>query len=105
MKDWVKPYLLQKSVEAIRELGVQYKKDEVLAKKSKELESEQREYERLWIEFPVIYKIGRNTITGSTVNACSEGLMVESYLSSKTASKIFKIINKRPAYRLRVKYT
>jgi hypothetical protein len=47
--------------------------------------TEQRTTERFWVELPVLYKIGRNTVTGSTVNVCNEGMLVESYLSSKTA--------------------
>jgi hypothetical protein len=105
MKDWMKPYLVEKSVEALRELGIEYKEDEATAKKSKGLEIDQRGYERTWVEVPVIYRIGRTTITGSSVNACNEGFMVESYLSSKTASKVFRILRKEPKYRLKLKYT
>jgi hypothetical protein len=68
-------------------------------------DTEQRKHERLWVEFPVVYKIGRHTLTGSTVNASNEGILVESYLSSKTAFKIFKILNKKPAYHLTAEYT
>ena len=105
MKDWMKPYLVEKSVEALRELGIEYKEDEATAKKSKDLKIDQRGYERTWVEVPVIYRIGRMTITGSSVNACNEGFMVESYLSSKTASKVFRILRKEPKYRLKLKYT
>lgn len=72
---------------------------------AEEGKNEQRKYERSWVEFPVIYKIGRNTLTGSTVNACNEGILVESYLSSKTALRIFKILNKKSVYRLELEYT
>jgi hypothetical protein len=68
-------------------------------------EVEQRRNERLWVEFPVLYKIGGSTITGSTVNVSNEGILVESYLSSKTAFRIFKVLNKKPRYRLEVEYT
>ena len=68
-------------------------------------DTEQRRYERVWVEFPVVYKIAGNTLTGSTVNASNEGMMIESFLSSKTALKIFKILNKKPGYRLEVRYT
>lgn len=104
MKDGMKPYLLQKSIEALQELGIEYQEDQVIAEKSKKLKTEQREYERLWIEFPVAYKIGRNTITGSTVNASREGMMVESYLSSKSASRIFRILRKKPNCHLKLRY-
>ena len=106
MKDWMKPYLLEKSVEALRELGIEYEEDQqTIAKKPKELKIDQRGCERVWVEIPVIYRIGRTTITGSTVNACHEGFMVESYLSSRTASKVFTILRKNPNYRLKLKYT
>jgi hypothetical protein len=105
MKDWMKPYLVEKSLETLRELGIEYKEDEATAKKSKDLQIDQRGYERTWVEVPVIYRIGRTTITGSSVNACNEGFMVESYLSSKTASKVFRILRKEPKYRLKLKYT
>jgi len=105
MRDWVKPYLVEKSIEALRELGIEYKEDEAIAEKSRELRIEQRQYERLWVEFPVLYRVGRNTVTGSTVNACSTGFMVESYLSSKSASRVFNILKKKPEYRLEVEYT
>jgi hypothetical protein len=67
--------------------------------------TEQRTNERFWVELPVLYKIGRNMVTGSTVNVCNEGMLVESYLSSKTAFKIFKILNRKPGYRLELEYT
>ena len=67
--------------------------------------TEQRQYERVEVEFPVVYNIGKNTVTGSTLNACNEGILVESYLSSKTALKIFKTLNKNPEYWLEVEYT
>ena len=105
MKDWVKPYLVQKSVEALQDLGIDYKEDEVIAKESRELKVEQREFERLWVEFPVVYRVGWHTVTGSTVNASSQGLMVESYLSSKSASKVFNTLNKKTGYRVEVEYT
>jgi len=67
--------------------------------------TEQRKHERSWVEFPVVYRIGGNLITGSTVNVCNEGMLVESYLSSKTALRVFKILNKKPGYRLELEYT
>lgn len=69
-EDWLKPYFLQKSVEALRELGIESKDDEVIAEKSKQLEVERKGFKRFWIEVPVIYRIGRHSLTGSTVNVC-----------------------------------
>jgi hypothetical protein len=104
MKDEMKTYLLQKSIEALGELGINYTKDEVIAEKSKKLKTEQREHERVWVEFPVTYKVGRCKITGSTVNACGEGMMVESYLSSRSAARVFKILRKKPNYHVELSY-
>lgn len=70
-----------------------------------ERDLEQRKHERIWVEFPVVYEIGGHTITGSTVNVSREGMLVESYLSSKTAFKVFKILNRKPNYRLEMEYT
>ncbi len=65
---------------------------------------EQRKYETIRTEWPVVYEIGSNTLTGSTVNVCNEGMMVESYLSTRTVWKVFKILHKKSEYRLVVKY-
>jgi hypothetical protein len=64
-----------------------------------------RKYERVPAEWPVSYKIGKNAVTGSTVNVCKEGMMVRSYLYSKKAIKVFKALNKEPGCRLEVEYT
>lgn len=32
--------------------------------------AERRKHERSWVEFPLNYKIGRKTLTGSAVNVC-----------------------------------
>jgi len=42
---------------------------------------------------------------GNAVNVCNEGILVESYLSSKSALEIFKILKKKPNYRLGVEFT
>ena len=104
MKDEMKTYLLQKSIEALKESGIDYTEDRVIAERSNKLKIEQREQERTWVEFPVTYKIGRCKITGSTVNACSQGMMVESYLSSRSAARVFKILRKKPNYHLKLNY-
>jgi len=69
------------------------------------MNQEQREYERSCIEFPVIYTIGGVTLTGSTLNVCNEGILVESCLSAKSVLKVFKILNRQPGYRLEVEYS
>jgi hypothetical protein len=70
-----------------------------------ETTSDRRKHERISVEFPLSYKIGRKTLGGSTVNVCNEGILVESFLSSKTALKIFKTLKKQPSYRLEVEFS
>jgi len=67
--------------------------------------TERRKHERFGVEFPLSYKIGRRTLIGSTVNACNEGMMVESYLSSRAALKVLRILEKIPNYRLEVEFS
>lgn len=67
--------------------------------------TERRKHERFPVEFPLNYKIGGETLGGSTVNVCNEGILVESFLSSKMALKIFKALKKRPDSRLEVEFT
>jgi hypothetical protein len=71
----------------------------------KESREEKRRFERLLADLPVIYKIGRHTLTGTTVNVSNEGLFVESSLSAKTASNVFKTLCKNPKYRLEMEYS
>jgi hypothetical protein len=66
---------------------------------------ERRKHERVSVELPLTYKIGRRTLIGSTVNACDEGMMVESYLSSKAALKVVEVLEKIPDFRLEVEFT
>jgi hypothetical protein len=66
---------------------------------------EQRQHERVRLEWPVVCKIGGNTLTETTVNVSNEAIMVESFLSSKAVSKILKILMRRPGYSLEVEYS
>jgi hypothetical protein len=47
----------------------------------------------------------RTTVGGNAVNVCHEGLMVESFLCSGTALKVFKALKKQPSQRLEVEFT
>jgi len=73
--------------------------------REKESRDEKRRFERLPADLPVIYKIGRHALTGTTVNVSNEGLFVESSLSAKTALNVFKILCKNPEYRLEMEYS
>ncbi|NIS63006.1 MAG: hypothetical protein GTO13_20610 [Proteobacteria bacterium] len=66
---------------------------------------EQRKYETIRTEWPVVYEIGSNTLTGSTVNVCNEGMMVESNLSLETAAQILKTLAKKRDHKLDVRFT
>jgi hypothetical protein len=66
---------------------------------------ERRKYKRVPVEFPVTYRIRGTTILGRAVNACNEGMMVESYLALKTAFQILGILKKKRRYRLRIEFT
>ncbi len=68
------------------------------------ISTERRKHDRVPVELPLSYKIGKKTLIGNTVNACDEGIMVESYLSSKAAFKIFKALERVPDYRLGVEF-
>jgi hypothetical protein len=67
--------------------------------------TERRRHERFPVEFPLNYKIGRKTLMGNALNVCSEGILVESYLSSRAALEMIKLLKKRPHDRLGVEFT
>jgi hypothetical protein len=70
-----------------------------------ESSEERRKYKRVPVEFPVTYKIRGTTILGRSVNACNEGLMVESNVALKTAFQILGILRKKRKSRLRLDFT
>jgi hypothetical protein len=67
--------------------------------------SDRRKHERVSVELPLAYRIGKKTLLGSTVNVCHEGILVESYLSSRTALDVFKVMKKMQNLRLDVEFT
>ena len=67
--------------------------------------AERRRHERFPVEFPLNYKIGRKTLMGNARNVCTEGILVESYLSSRAALEMLKLLKKRPRDRLGVEFT
>ena len=66
---------------------------------------ERRKHERILVEFPLNCKIGRKTLIGNTVNACKEGMMVESSLALKTALQMFGTLTKKRKHCLNVEFT
>lgn len=66
---------------------------------------ERRRYKRVAVEFPVTYKIRGSTILGRSVNACNEGMMVESNVALKTAFQILGILRRKRRPRLKIEFT
>jgi hypothetical protein len=66
---------------------------------------ERRKHQRFQVKHSMSFKIGRKTLTGRTVNACDQGMLVESSVSSRTALKIFKMFRDRPNYRSEAEFT
>jgi len=66
---------------------------------------ERRKHKRVEINFPVTYKIRRTTVMGRAVNACNEGMLVESFLALRTAFQILGILTKKRKHRINVEFT
>jgi hypothetical protein len=103
MKDWLKSYLLEKSVEALGASRTESEEHSPGTGRLKWPEVEQRKYERVPIHFPVIYQIGNETIRGTTVNVSNEGIMVESHLPSKGLLEIFDILGEKEGFHLEIR--
>ena len=69
------------------------------------MDTDRRKNERFSVEFPLTYRIGKKTLLGNTVNVCHEGILVESYLSSRTAFGVFNILKNAQNFRLGVEFT
>ena len=70
-----------------------------------ERNDERRKYKRVSVEVPVTYKIKGTTVLGRSVNACNEGMLVESYLALKTAFHILGILRKKGRHCLKLEFT
>ncbi len=69
------------------------------------MKEDRRKYKRVAVDFPVVFKISRRSVLGKAVNACNEGMMVESNLPLETAVKILKTLAKKRDHRLDVRFT
>ena len=69
------------------------------------MEESRRKYERVSVDFPVVYRIKNMNILGRAMNASNEGMMVESYLSLKTAEQILQFWDKNRGYKLNMRFT
>jgi len=70
-----------------------------------ENDHERRKHKRVAVDFPVTYKIWGTTVRGRALNACNEGMMVESSLDLEMARKILEVIGKNGENRLEVEFT
>ncbi len=64
-----------------------------------------RKYKRVAVDFPVVFKINRRSVLGKALNACNEGMMVESNLPLETAVQILKTLAKKKSRKLDVRFT
>ena len=69
------------------------------------MDTDRRKNERFSVEFPLTYRIGKKTLLGSALNVCHEGILVESYLSSRMALDVFKVLKNAQNLRLGVEFT
>jgi hypothetical protein len=66
---------------------------------------ERRKYRRVSIDFPVSYKIHGTTVLGRAMDACNEGMKVESYIPLKTALRMLTTLRKKRKVRLHLEFT
>jgi hypothetical protein len=64
-----------------------------------------RRYRRVSTDFPVVYRIQGTSLLGKVVNACNEGMMVESYLGPEAALRILQILACETGNNVDLKFT
>ena len=69
------------------------------------MEEERRDSERIEVEMPVSFEIGRNTFFGTTANLCDDGMMIESSLAHGNVRRIFKVLLKTQECPVEVNYS
>jgi len=69
------------------------------------LEEERRDSERIKVEMPVSFEIGRDTFFGTTANLCDDGMMIESSLAYGNVRRIFKVLLKTQECPVEVNYS
>lgn len=102
MRDWLKSYLVEKSMEALQESRTETEEDKPSSGESNWPDTERRQYERVSARFPVFYDLGRESVTGTTVNVCDEGMLVESFLHRTRVLEVFDILSDKTRSRLKV---
>jgi hypothetical protein len=104
MADRLKPYLLEKSLEAVREAGIKPEQEDLGAGASEGRTFERRKHGRVSFELPVLYEIGKVDLTGTTANVCNEGMLVETHLPSRRALEVFETLFRNEKHRLGIRY-
>jgi hypothetical protein len=69
------------------------------------LEEERRNSERIKVDTPVSFEIGKNTFSGTMANLCGDGVMIDSSLAPDNVRKIFKAFLKTDECPIRVNYS
>jgi hypothetical protein len=69
------------------------------------LEEERRNSERVKVEMPVSFAIGKNTFWGTTANLSDDGMMIESSLAHGNLRRIFKVLLKSQECPVEVNYS
>jgi len=69
------------------------------------LEEERRNSERIKVEMPISFEIGKNTFFGTTANLSDDGMMIESSLAPTNVRKIFKALFKTEECPTNVRYS
>jgi hypothetical protein len=70
------------------------------------MNAERRKHKRVAVDFPVVYRLDGKRILGKAVNACNEGLMVESYFGFDAARHLLQNLttNQEPLVGLQFAY-
>ena len=69
------------------------------------LEEERRDSERIKVEVPVTFEIGKNIFFGTTANLSDDGMMIESSLARENVRRIFKALLKTDEPPIKVNYS
>ena len=69
------------------------------------MEEEKRNSERIEVEMPVSFEIGKNTFFGTMANVCDDGVMIESSLAPDNVRKVFKAFLKTDECPIKVNYS
>jgi hypothetical protein len=64
-----------------------------------------RKYRRVSTDFPVVYRIQGTRLLGKVVNACNEGMMVESYVGQRQALHILENLANNGERNVELKFT